>query len=304
MGSLQNIKQKIKIWTLAARPKTLPAAIAPVLTGAVIAAWDRSFHLGGALAALSGAVWLQVGANLANDLFDFQRGVDTEKRLGPTRVTQTGLMTSREVRIGMWISFGFAALSGLYLTCLAGWFIVLLGVSAIVVAVIYSGGPFPVGYHGLGDVFVFLFFGPAAVAGTYAVQAGSISILSLGMSVPLGLLIVNILVVNNYRDLEQDRDTGKITLAVRIGREASRWQFAANLVLSYLIPGFLWFKGFVNPGVLLVLVTIPSAGRLLEELKNRRGRSLNKTLAKAGKFLLFYVLMFSLGGTIFIWFGT
>ncbi len=208
---------KWQIWLLAARPKTLPAAASPAIVGSAVAFSVGKFHFGPALAALLGALLLQIGANLANDVFDFHRGADTQARLGPTRVTQAGLLTPTEVTRGMWVVFGLAAISGIYLTAVAGWLVVLIGVAAIAAAIAYTGGPFPLGYYGLGEIFVFIFFGLVAECGTVFVQAKGLSPLAWWSAVPMGLLVVNILVVNNLRDIETDRTAGKKTLSVRLG---------------------------------------------------------------------------------------
>jgi 1,4-dihydroxy-2-naphthoate polyprenyltransferase len=187
----------LQIWILAARPKTLPAAAAPVIVGSSLAFRDGLFNPLPALAALLAALLLQIGANLANDLFDYYRGADTSKRLGPLRVTSAGLLAPEQVRGGMLLTFFLAALLGIYLTAVAGWVVVLIGLAAIAAAVAYTGGPFPFGYYGLGDLFVFIFFGLAAVGGTYYVQAGSLTAAAVWSAAPMGLLITALLVVNN-----------------------------------------------------------------------------------------------------------
>ena len=164
----------IQIWLMAARPRTLPAAVAPVLAASGLAFFDGHFRLGPALAALLGALLIQVGANFSNDLFDYQKGVDTHERLGPTRVTQAGLLTQAQVRVGALLVFALAGLCGVYLALVSGWVVVAIGLLSIAAAVAYTAGPYPLGYNGLGEVFVFLFFGVAAVAGTYYVQARSV----------------------------------------------------------------------------------------------------------------------------------
>ena len=287
-----------KKWMMAARPKTLPAAAAPVVLGTSLAYWDRVFQAGPALAALLGAFWLQIGSNLANDVFDFQRGADQEERLGPTRVTQTGLLSPRQVLLGMWVSFGAAALCGLYLTWAAGWPVIVIGLTSIAAALAYSGGPFPFGYHGLGDVFVILFFGVAAVGGTYFVQADKITLNGIAMGFVMGLLIDNILVVNNLRDIPLDSKAGKNTLAVLIGAKATRLQYLANLLAAFLAPVFLWGMGKLPLGVMLIAGTLPWGVMLIGQIWHLKGRELNKTLAATGQFALGYALLFALGGTL------
>ncbi|MGE5596010.1 MAG: 1,4-dihydroxy-2-naphthoate octaprenyltransferase, partial [Hyphomicrobiales bacterium] len=192
---------RLQAWKLAVRLPTLPAAMAPVAVGTGAALGDSEFRLLPAVAALVGALALQVGANFANDVFDFRRGADTAERLGPPRVTQLGLLTQREVFAGMWAAFGVAFLAGIYLVAVGGWPIVAVGLASIVAAIIYTGGPWPIGYHALGDLFTFVFFGLAAVAGTYYVQAGEVSGVAWLAALPMGCTVTMILVVNNLRDI-------------------------------------------------------------------------------------------------------
>lgn len=284
-----------KKWVLAARPKTLPAAAAPVITGSALALWQGKFSILPALAALIGAFWLQIGANLANDLFDYQKGVDSGKRLGPKRATQEGWLSPGAVAGGTFVSFILASICGVYLVYVSSPVIIVIGLTAILSAVIYSGGPFPVGYHSLGDVFVFLYFGVIGVAGTYYVQTNAMSWIVILSSVPVGLLIVNILVVNNYRDLESDRETGKITLAVRLGPKLTRQQFTINLLLAYM---FVLLVVVLEPelwGSLLVLMSIPFGIKLHNEINIKWGIGLNSTLAKAGQFAFGFSALYFIG---------
>ena len=287
-----------KKWVLGARPKTLLAAAAPVIVGTSMACWNGTLQIWASLAALGGALWLQIGANLANDVFDYQRGTDAAERLGPKRVTQEGWLSPRQVFIGTLASFLMAALCGLYLISVAGWPILVIGLTSILSALVYSGGPYPVGYHGLGDVFVFLYFGVIGVSGTFFAQAGKLSLPVLIASVPVGLLIVNILVVNNYRDIRSDRLAGKITLAVRLGKEGTRAHFRFNLAGAYLMTSLLPLVDTRFLGCLLVLASLPFARTLSQDLKNKSGQALNKTLAGAGKLALSFAVLFSVGGTI------
>jgi 1,4-dihydroxy-2-naphthoate octaprenyltransferase len=228
---------------LAARPKTLPAAVAPVAVGIAVAVRDGSFAPLPALAALAGALLLQVGVNLANDYFDFKKGVDTAGRKGPLRVTQAGLISPDDVRLGMALVFLLAALVGVYLVAIGGWPILLVGTASILAALAYSGGPWPIASHGLGDVFVFLFFGLAAVCGTYYVQALALTPFAVTAAVPPGLLITAILVVNNLRDIETDSKVGKRTLAVRLGPRGTLAEYAALVAGAYLLLPVLWLSG-------------------------------------------------------------
>lgn len=284
-----------KKWVLAARPKTLPAAAAPVIIGTALALWREALSIFPALAALGGAFWLQIGANLANDLFDYQRGVDSGKRLGPKRATQEGWLSPRTVAVGTFFSFLMASICGVYLVYVSSPVIIVIGLTAILSAVIYSGGPFPVGYHSLGDVFVFLYFGVIGVAGTFFVQANTINWLVIGSSIPVGLLIVNILVVNNYRDLNRDKETGKITLAVRLGPKLTKTQFQLNLILAYSIVLLLVVLEPVLVGSLAVLFSVPFGVNLVKELNINQGKELNGTLAKAGQFAFGFSVLYFLG---------
>ncbi len=284
-----------QIWLLAARPKTLPAAAAPVVVGTAVAVSEGLFRPGAALAALLGALLLQVGANFANDLFDHQKGADTAGRLGPLRVTQAGLLTPRRVMLGMVVIFALAALVGVYLVAVGGWPILVVGVLSIISAIAYTGGPFPLGYHGLGDLFVFLFFGLAAVCGTYYVQAGAVSPAAWWSAAPVGLLATTILVVNNLRDIESDRTVGKRTLAVRLGERGARVEYLLLLGLAYLAPLLMWVLDVTGPWVLLAWLSLPLARPQVSMVLCQRGRILNKALAGTARLELAYSFLFSLG---------
>lgn len=285
----------IQIWLLAARPKTLPAAASPVIVGSAVAFGDGELRVGPALAALLAALLLQIGANLANDVFDFRRGADVQRRFGPLRVTQSGLLKPEQVLFGMYVVFGLAALLGVYLFIVAGWPVVLIGGASILAAVAYTGGPLPYGYYGLGDLFVFIFFGLAAVCGTYFIQAGRVSALALWASAPMGFLITAILVVNNLRDIETDRLAGKKTLAVRLGRQGTRWEYLLCLVGAYLVPPLLWRLDLPSGWVMLAWFSIPLACSLMRFVWRAEGRPLNDALAGTGKLTLLYGVLFSLG---------
>ncbi len=282
-------------WILASRPKTLPAAAAPVIVGGAVAAAQGGFRFLPWLAALLGALFLQIGANLANDVFDFKKGADTADRLGPTRVTQTGLLTPEQVTTGMWVVFGLAALCGLYLISVAGWLILAIGIAAIISAIAYTGGPYPLGYHGLGDLFVFIFFGLAAVCGTVYVQIQQVTLLAWLAALPMGFIITAILVVNNLRDIETDRRAGKHTLAVLLGANGAKAEYALLLVASYLVPFILMIAGLSSPWVFLALLSLPKAWALWKVISTQTGRVLNQALAGTGQLALIYALLFSLG---------
>src|SRR5438046_2626699 len=212
----------VRIWVMAARLRTLPAAIAPVLVGTSLAGTEGTFRAGAFVAALLGAIFIQVGTNLSNDYSDARRGADTEDRLGPVRVTAGGLVPPKQVLIATYVAFGLAVLVGIYLIVTAGWQLLLVGIASILAGVLYTGGPRPYGYEGLGEVFVFLFFGVVAVTGTFFAQREELTWESFVLAVPVGLLATAILMVNNVRDMDTDRRAGKRTLAVRLGRPRAR----------------------------------------------------------------------------------
>lgn len=281
-------------WLLAARPQTLFAAIAPVLVGSALAARDGMFQPLAALAALFAAVCIQIGTNFANDVHDFKKGADT-RRVGPTRVTTAGLLTPQAVERGTWLIFGLAALAGLYLVCLGGWPILLIGVASILAGLAYTAGPFPLGYNGLGDVFVFIFFGLVAVLGTYYVQAHSLTWGAWLAAIPVGAITTNIIVVNNVRDADTDRAVGKRTLAVLLGRGAARAEYALLLGVAYLTPLTLWLAFDFSAWVLLPLLTLPWAVRLTRTVYTVLGPGLNMALVGTSRLLAAFSLLFALG---------
>ncbi|HRW11075.1 MAG TPA: 1,4-dihydroxy-2-naphthoate polyprenyltransferase [Caldilineaceae bacterium] len=282
-------------WIMAARPKTLPASVAPIVVGMALAFADGRFQWGPALGAFVCAMLLQIGSNFANDYFDFFKGADTHERLGPTRATAAGLLTPAAMRTGMLLVFGGAALVGLYLIWVGGWLIFWLGVASLLAAVAYTGGPLPFGYYGLGDLFVFLFFGLVGVGGTYYLQAHTVTLPVLVAASAVGLLVTNILVVNNLRDIETDRRANKRTFAVMIGRQGARLEYSLWLIFAYLLVIWLWLGGGHSPWVLLPLLTIPLALPLLRTIYREEGRVLNGTLAGSARLSLFFSLLLSLG---------
>src|SRR4051794_31990131 len=249
----------LRIWFMAARPRTLPTGAAPVLVGTALAGTAGTFHALRFVAALLGALLIQVGANLSNDYSDARRGADTEDRLGPVRVTAGGLVPPRQVLVATYVAFGLAVLCGVYLIATAGWELLLVGVASILAGVLYTGGPRPYGYEGLGEVFVFLFFGVVAVAGSYFAQVEHLSREALLLAIPVGLIAAAILVVNNVRDLETDRRAGKKTLAVRMGRPRTRRFYAALLAGAFATAQLPWVFGRLDPWLLLVLLAAPLA---------------------------------------------
>lgn len=282
-------------WLLAIRPKTLPAAVSSVVIGTALAAHDGGFSLGPALAAFAVALLLQIGSNLANDVYDAERGTDTEERLGPTRVTHTGLLSASQVKTGMKVVLGLALVIGLYLTWVRGPLVLVIGVAAIIAAVAYTGGPYPLGYHGLGELFVFVFFGLTAVVGTYWVQTGTTTPLVWLMAVPPGLIITAVLVVNNLRDIEQDRVAGKRTVAVRIGASATRAEYVTCMAGAYLVVSAAAVAGALPFATLAIWLSVPVAWRATHLVLTREGRPLNVALASTGQTALAFSLLFALG---------
>lgn len=284
-------------WVLASRPATLPAAAVPVLVGTAAAvSAGAAFRPEVFAATLASALLIQIGTNFANDYSDFHRGADHAGRLGPLRVTQSGLLGPSAVRRGIAIAFALATLLGGYLAWVGGWPIVAIGVLSIVAGLAYTGGPWPFGYHGLGDLFVFVFFGLIAVTGSAYLQAGTWLTRALLAAVPIGLLVTNILVVNNLRDLPTDRAAGKRTLAVLIGDRATRRQYALLAALAYAVPAAL---AFTRPGglpLLLPWLTAPIAMDLVRRvLGGTAGRDLNPMLSRTGQLLLFYGVLLAAG---------
>jgi 1,4-dihydroxy-2-naphthoate octaprenyltransferase len=286
---------RVRVWLMAARLKTLPAAAAPVIVGIAVAVSEDVFRLGPALAAFVGALLIQIGTNFANDLFDFKKGADSAGRLGPLRVTQAGLLTPRQVMAGIWVTFGLTALLGVYLVIVSGWPILVVGLLSIASGIAYTGGPFPLGYHGLGDLFVFLFFGIAAVCGTYYVQARAVSALALQAAIPMGALATAILVVNNLRDIRSDRAAGKMTLAVRLGEQGTRVEYLLLLAGAYLSPLLMWLAGVASPWVLVAWVSLPLVVPTVRLVLRENGRVLNQALAGTAQLELVYGLLLSLG---------
>lgn len=281
---------------MAARLRTLPAAIAPVLVGTSLALGADHFHPLAFVAALLGAIFIQVGTNLSNDYSDARRGADTEDRLGPVRVTAGGLVPPSQVLVATYVTFGLAVCCGVYLIVVAGWMLLAVGAASILAGVLYTGGPRPYGYEGLGELFVFLFFGIVAVAGSYYVQVQQLPWQAFVCAVPVGLLASAILVVNNVRDMETDRRAGKRTLAVRLGRGRTRVMYAAMLVVAFLLAPAPWLLGSMDAWLLLPWLAAPLAVRVNEVVRTRvDGPSLNGALAQTGMLQLLFCLLFSAG---------
>jgi 1,4-dihydroxy-2-naphthoate octaprenyltransferase len=287
---------QLAVWASAARLRTLPASVAPVLIGVVLAFADGVGHAPAALAALIGAMLIQIGTNYANDYFDFVKGADTVERIGPRRAVQAGLVSPEAMRRATILVFGLAILVGLYLAWRGGWPILIVGIASILCGVLYTGGPFPLGYRGLGDVFVLLFFGPVAVAGTYWVQALELGWLPILAGLGPGLISTAILAVNNLRDRETDAKAGKRTLAVKLGVRFTRIEYTACVVAACLVPlGFFVF-GIAGPMILLPLLTLVVAWPVNRTVWSEAdGVALNGALADTGKLLMLYAVLFSIG---------
>ncbi|ELZ39988.1 1,4-dihydroxy-2-naphthoate octaprenyltransferase [Halorubrum californiense DSM 19288] len=298
-----------RAWVMAARPQTLPAAAAPVVVGVGLALADGVFAPLPALAALVGAALIQVGTNFANDYYDAIQGADTDDREGFTRVVASGLIEPHEVKRAMWLTFAAAIGVGTYLVAVGGVPILVIGLASVAAGIAYTGGPYPLGYHGLGDLFVFVFFGVIAVTGTYYVQAAAllsgwfpmgapaetITLAAVVASLPIAGLSTNILVVNNLRDRQEDASTGKRTLAVRFGYRFARGEYLAMLAVAYLVP--LWFVARGDGlATLLPLVTLPLAAAVARTvLTETSGEALNPALESTGKLLAAYAVAFAVG---------
>ncbi len=282
-----------RVWLLAARPATLPAAVVPVLVGVGAAVHNGHFLFWPFLGALVASILIQIGTNLANDVFDFEKGADTAQRLGPPRVTQSGLATPRQVRFAMACSFGAAVLIGLYLIAVGGWPILVIGVLSIMAGIAYTGGPWPLAYHGLGDLFVFIFFGLVAVIGSFYLQTGRVGLTPLAAALPVGLTVTAILVVNNLRDIETDQRAGKRTLAVRLGKRLTQYEYTLCLLGPYLlVAGFVW-SGLFPTGCWISWLSLPVAfPRLRAVLGGEEQQRLNPVLKGTAQLhLLFGVLL-------------
>jgi 1,4-dihydroxy-2-naphthoate polyprenyltransferase len=296
VGAAPTRAPQLAVWASAARLRTLPASVAPVLIGVVLAYSDGLGHAPAAIAALIGAVLIQIGTNYANDYFDFVKGADTAERQGPRRAVQSGLVSPEVMRRATILVFGLAVLVGLYLAWRGGWPIVVVGVASIACGVLYTGGPFPLGYRGLGDFFVLLFFGPVATAGTYWVQALELGWLPILAGLGPGLISTAILAVNNLRDRETDAKAGKRTLAVRLGARFTRIEYTTCIAVACLLPvGFL-AAGLAGPTILLplaaLIVAIP-VNRTVWTTSN--GPALNGALADTGRLLMLYAVLFCIG---------
>ena len=285
-----------RAWLLATRPATLLVGLVPVMVGTALAHAAGTLRVGPALGALWGSVFLQIGSNLANDVFDHEKGADTAERLGPMRVTQAGLLTPRQVKTGMVVSFALAMIAGIYLTAVAGWPIVAIGLVSIAAAIAYTGGPYPLGYNGLGEVFVFVFFGLVAVPGTTFVQAGHVLPAAWLAALPVGALASAVLLVNNVRDVDTDRVAGKRTVVVRFGRGVGVALYLACVVLAGVVPVVMAGLGLATWWALLPLAVVPLGLRLWRTVgAERSGAVLNRALAGTARMLFLFGVLFSIG---------
>ena len=282
-------------WIIAFRIKTLPAAISPVLVGTALAfKMSNNFNLVTFLSILSASILIQIGTNLSNDLSDFLKGADTKDRLGPIRVAQSGLLTTDKLKLGIIISFSLAILFGFYLVTIGGYMIILIGLLSIISGILYTSGPYPLGYNGLGDIFVFIFFGIIAVMGTYYLQTLTINVESFICGIIMGSLSTAILVVNNIRDVITDADSGKNTLAVKLGLTFSKIEFLIMVFLPYILSLYLYL--LINDmGIFLSFFTLPISFNLIYQIFNKVGEQLNGVLVKTARLLFIYSLLLTIG---------
>lgn len=295
--SISNSKKisKFDSWVLASRPHTLPAAVMPVIVGTALAHFENSLKPLAALFALLCSLLIQIGTNYANDLYDFLSGADKEDRTGPVRALASGLITVAEMKIGMAVVFGSAFLLGMYLVYLGGIPILIIGVLSILAGIAYTAGPYPLAYNGLGDVFVFLFFGFVGTVGTFYVQTLKFTSLAIWASIPVGALITNILVVNNYRDTDEDKAAGKNTTAVIFGKRFARMQYIIFMILSYLTPFIVYLVYKQDFWIFLPLLTFPLAVKLIKMIYSLEGVYLNRTLELTAKLSALYGFLFAFG---------
>ncbi len=295
---MQNSKKQLsqfQVWMLASRPKTLLAAFVPVIVGSSLAIAENKFKLLASVVALICALLIQVGTNLANDLYDYLKGADNKNRIGPLRVLNAGLVTPKKMKIVVFLVFSFTFLLGLYLVYHSGVIILIIGIVSILAGLAYTTGPFPLAYNGLGDIFVFIFFGVVGTVGTYLVNTNQISEISFIASIPVGALITNILVVNNYRDIEQDKLVGKNTLAVKLGKSFSRYEYLILTGISFFVPLLIYRFYSVSEWIFLPYLTLPIAYKLILMLFQYEGSALNKVLELTAKFSALFGLLFSIG---------
>ena len=286
MSELAVPRPGLGVWLMAARPRTLSAAVSPVLVGTAIAHRAGALRPLPALLALLASLFIQIGTNFANDYSDFKHGADAN-RLGPQRVTQSGLVAPRTVKLAAWIAFGISGLLGIALAALSGWPVIAIGVASVAAGWLYTGGPWPLGYHGLGDLFVFVFFGLVATCGTAYAQALFVPREAWVGGAAVGSLATAILVVNNLRDRQTDAKVGKNTLAVKLGAAASRVQYVVLVVAPFalaLLLGTAW-------PLLALLAALPALRTVLRE----EGAALNRGLGQTARLQILYSVLLAAG---------
>jgi 1,4-dihydroxy-2-naphthoate polyprenyltransferase len=286
---------KLNSWILASRPKTLLAAVVPVMVGSSLAINSGKFLPFVSLAALICSLLIQIGTNFTNDLYDYLKGADTKLRKGPARVLANGLISVKEMKAGIFITFFLAFILGLYLVYVGGVIILIIGIISIIAGLAYTAGPYPLAYKGLGDIFVFMFFGLIGTMGTFYLHTNEISWPSFFAAIPVGALITNILVVNNFRDIEEDRIAGKNTLAVKLGKSFTQYQFIFLILASFFTPLVLFLFYDFNTWIFLPYFTLPVAYNIIRMLFTLDGIYLNKTLELTAKLSALYGLLFSAG---------
>ena len=285
-------------WVIASRPKTMTAAIAPVLLGSALAYYESAFDIITFLFILISACLIQLGTNFTNDLFDYIKGTDNNDRLGPKRAMQAGLVSESEMKKAIFIVFSLSICFGFYLALLGGWIIVGIGLVSILFAILYTGGPYPLAYNGLGDIFVFIFFGLIAVSGTYYLYTDYFSINSFIIGSSIGCLATAILVVNNLRDLNNDKECGKNTLAVYFGKKFTQFEYALLMLIAYIIPIYISIDLGNKASIYIVYFTLPISIRLIVDVFYKDNSMLNETLEATAKLLLLYSFLFSFGLTV------
>jgi 1,4-dihydroxy-2-naphthoate octaprenyltransferase len=295
LGAEGRPRPTLKAWVMAIRPKTLTASLMPVSVGTGLAFGAGVGRWLPALAALLGALLIQIGTNLTNDYYDFKKGADTAERLGPVRVTQSGLIAPGTVLAAALGCFGLAIVSGIYLVWVGGWPIVAIGLTSVLCGYAYTGGPVPLAYHGLGDIFVFVFFGLVAVTGTYYVQALTVSPAAWYAAIPVGALGTALLVVNNLRDAHTDVKANKRTLVVRLGTGAGKAEYLVLLAASFATPFVMYGLGMASAWVFLALLSTPLVVGPLKLVMRAQGAALNAALGGTARLQLVFGLLFALG---------
>lgn len=286
---------RLAAWWAGLRVASLSASIVPVLVGTAAARPLRLDRPGAFVAALLAAMLIQIGTNFANDAFDYRSGADSEQRVGPRRLVLSGAVSEREALFGALIAFGIAAILGLYLIWVGGLPILIIGALSIASGFAYTGGPWPLGYHGLGDAFTFVFFGMLGVAGSAYLQTSHLEPAAVLAGIPVGFLITAILVVNNLRDIETDRVVGKRTLAVRIGADATRMQYAVLVLASFLVPPIIWIALHRPPFLMLPWATLPMAISAVRTVTRSEGTALNLMLKRTGQLNLAFGALLAIG---------